>query len=69
VSIADGGYTTKNNKKDDLNAIIERLHTINPHLAYCIRHIEIPNVIEQATAIEQFYSGRLSYAEMRMIAG
>ena len=65
-------YGTTRENCTDLDTIIERLKQIveDPTIACAIQRVRNqPDAVQQATAIEDFYNGRISYMEMRMLAG
>lgn len=54
----------------ELDRLVNNIRRINPLMGdviYTMRNT--PNVMEQAQAIDMFFSGNMSYAEMRAIAG
>lgn len=63
--------TYKNeNASQELDKLINNIGRINPMMGDVIRSMRnVPDIVEQANAINMFFSGQISYAEMRALAG
>ena len=57
--------------ENKLSVLIPKIKSKNPLMASVIQYHSnnIPNIVEQAIAINDFYEGNIDYARMRSIAG
>ena len=56
--------------ENNLSVLISKINSKNPLMASVIQYHSknIPNILEQASAINDFYEGKIDYARMRSIA-